>query len=246
MKAGVPVLITGASPQSIGEATACAVANGSPGLLILASRTASSMDAVTKLIHDQYPRVAVRTVVLDLANQASVREAAARVSGLTTSLDVLINNAGVSLSTKQISPDGIELTLATNHVGPFLLTNLLMPLLLESARTSKPGVTRIVNVSSSANLVSPFRFSDYNFVEGQTIPKNELPRKNLPDYLYEEHDGFPGMVAYGASKTANLLFTVALNQRLRASGIRSFGVNPGGRSSRIIPCHPALIGELIA
>lgn len=103
-----------------------------------------------------------------------------------------------------------------------------------------------MNVSSSANLVSPFRFSDFNFVEGQTIPEKELPRRNLPDYLYEERDGFPVMVAYRASKTANLLFTVSLNQRLRASGIRSFGVNPGSKSNRTIPFYPALIGELIA
>lgn len=107
--------------------------------MILASRTASRLDAVTKRIRDQYPRVAVRTVVLDLADQASVREAAARVRGLTTSLGVLINNAGVSLSRRRGSVDGIELTLATNHLGPFLLTNLLMPLLLEAARRSKPA-----------------------------------------------------------------------------------------------------------
>ncbi|CAJ2506994.1 Uu.00g081800.m01.CDS01 [Anthostomella pinea] len=225
---GKHILITGASPNSIGEATARAVAGRSPGLLILASRSAAKLSAVAGQIGEQHPHVTVRTVVVDLADQNSVREAATQIRGLTTRLDVLVNNAGVSLSRKQWSPDGngIELTFATNHVGPFLLTNLLLPILLEAARTNKPGDTRIVNVSSSAHVISPFRFSDYNF-EGKPLPQREQPRKNLPDHLYEQHDGFPGMVAYGASKTANILFSVALNERLLPSGIRSYAVNPG-------------------
>ncbi|KAH9900633.1 hypothetical protein F4778DRAFT_152637 [Xylariomycetidae sp. FL2044] len=230
---GRTVLITGTSPNSIGEATALAVARGAPALLILASRTQAKLRAVARRIHDEVLGSAgesivttVRTVVVDLASQRSVREAAARVRTLTSRLDVLINNAGVSLSTKQWSPDGVELTFATNHLGPFLLTRLLLPLLEEGARNGKPGATRVINVSSSAYLISPMRFSDYNF-EGKPLASDEQPRKNLPAHLYAEIDGFPGTIAYGVSKTANILFCVALNDRLGSRGIRSLAVYPG-------------------
>ncbi|KAI1502303.1 hypothetical protein F5X99DRAFT_379763 [Biscogniauxia marginata] len=227
------ILITGASPNSIGEATAHAVAGSNPGLLILASRTQAKLAAVAAHIQERHPTVTIQIVVLNLADQKSVREAAQKIKSLTNRLDVLINNAGVSLSRKQWSPDGIELTLATNHIGPFLLTNMLLPALLETARNSRTGATRIINVSSSAHMISPMRFGDYNF-EGKTLPQHEQPRRNLPEYLYETQGGFPGVVAYGASKTANILFTVALNERLRSSGIRSFAVNPGDVLSDLI------------
>ncbi|KAI5928660.1 hypothetical protein F4810DRAFT_705596 [Camillea tinctor] len=231
---GKHILITGASPNSIGEATAHAVAGSNPGLLILASRTRTKLATVAANIQENHPTVTIRTIVLNLADQTSVKEAAQQIRGVTNRLDVLINNAGVSLSRKQWSPDGIELTFATNHIGPFLLTNMLLPILLEAARDGEPGATRIINVSSSAHMISPMRFSDYNF-EGKTLlPQREQPRKNLPEHLYEKQGGFPGMVAYGASKTANVLFAVALNERLRSSGIRSFAVNPGDVLSDLI------------
>lgn len=228
----VLVLITGVSPNSIGETTALAIASGNPGLLILASRTESRLQEVARKIQDRRPGVMVHAVVIDLASQDSVREAAKRIRGLTSTLHILINNAGVSLSTKQWSPDGVELTFASNHLGPFLLTSLLIPTLFEAARKSQPGTTRIVNVSSSGHFVSPFRFSDYNF-EGKPLSPDEQPRRNLPKHIYEESDGFPGVIAYGSSKTANILFSVALNDRLGSKGIRSFAVDPGGKEAYI-------------
>ena len=215
------------SPNSIGEATALALASGGPSTLILASRSLSKVEAVARKVRDKSPSVVVHAVAVDLASQASVREAAARIRSLTPTLDVLINNAGISVATKQWSPDGFELTLATNHLGPFLLTGLLMPLLTAAVQENRPGATRIVNVTSTGNFVSPFRFSDYNF-EGKPLAPDEQPRRNLPKHIYQEYDGFPGVIAYGASKTANVLFSVALNDRLRSKGIRSFAVHPGG------------------
>ncbi len=179
-------------------------------------------------VKNSCPSVIVHTVVVDLASQDSVREAARRIGALTSTLHILINNAGINVSKKQWSVDGIELIFATNHLGPFLLTSLLIPVLAEAARNSQPGTTRIINVSSSAHFVSPFRFSDYNF-EGRPLPSDEQPRRNLPNYVYEENDGFPGTIAYGSSKTANILFSVALNSRLRSKGIRSLAVDPGGK-----------------
>lgn len=174
----------------------------------------------------------VKTVIVDLASQASVRAAAREVALLTDRVDILINNAGISFDRRQLSPEGIEMNLATNHVGHFLFTTLLIPLLVAAS----PGA-RVVNVSSSAHRISPMRFSDINFdndvdgpKQGQiAVPENERPHPKNPAWtMTRSADGFPGMVAYGASKTANILFTVELNRRLASRGVESFALHPGG------------------
>lgn len=171
----------------------------------------------------------VRIVVVDLASQVSVRAAASQVAGLTNHLDVLINNAGIGPYPREYSPEGIERTFATNHLGHFLLTTLLLPLLGPSAR--------VINVSSSAHQLSPVRFSDINFddeADGprkgrMAVPKEEQARPNLPAWVVERTpDGFPGMIAYGMSKSANILFTVGLKRRLASKGADSFALHPGG------------------
>ncbi|TPX10801.1 uncharacterized protein E0L32_008190 [Thyridium curvatum] len=229
---GKRVLITGASPNSLGEATALAIARSQPALLILASRTRSKLDAVaSRLVADGLlPSASVRTVELDLCSQASVRAAAAAVAGLTPRLDVLINNAGINTQHRRLSPEGVEATFATNHVGPFLLTTLLLPLLRAAAADAAavaPGETRIVNVSSDGHRLVPMRFSDYN-LEGKAALPDELPRsKALPDWFTKGGKGYSGVLAYNMSKTAAVLLTVGLKQRLRAQGIQSFAANPG-------------------
>lgn len=171
----------------------------------------------------------MKTIVVDLASQASVRAAASQVASLTDDLDVLINNAGISPSRRQFSPEGIERTFATNHVGHFLLTTLLLPIL-------SPG-GRVINVSSSAHRLSPVRFSDINFddeVDGpkkgkMNVPKDEQTHPKIPEWAaVAAPDGFRGTVAYGMSKCANVLFTVDLKRRLASRGVDSFAVHPGG------------------
>lgn len=244
------MLITGTSPKSLGEAAAVAVAKGKPALLILASRTPSKLEAVAKLVRETLgessatslspaplsdgqgnTKTVVATVLLDLASQASVRQAAKDIAALTDSLDVLINNAGVSLHTRQTSPEGIELTFATNHLGPFLLTTLLLPLLQKGATQSAIlGSTRVINVTSSGHAICPIRFSDLNF-EGKPIPAEERHSEKLPGWIVEEVDGYPGVLAYAMSKCANVLFTVALRERLLEEyGIDSFTSDPGRES----------------
>ena len=166
---------------------------------------------------------------MDLASQASVRAAADEVSRLTGRLDILVNNAGINNKDKQVSPEGIELTFATNHVGPFLLTRLLLPLLQAAAKEAKPGKTRIINTSSDGHRMSPMRFSDFNF-EGKPVPDDELPRKGLPSWVTTLVDGYSGVLAYMVSSCARVLFTVALKERLRNQGIESFAANPGSKS----------------
>jgi NAD(P)-dependent dehydrogenase (short-subunit alcohol dehydrogenase family) len=115
--------------------------------------------------------------MLDLASQASVRQAATHVSVLTDKIDVLINCAGINVKTRRLSPEGIELQFATNHAGHFLLTVVLLPLIEHAAESGVPGATRIVNVSSAGHAISPMRFSDFNFEPGRLVSPDELPRR---------------------------------------------------------------------
>lgn len=135
---------------------------------------------------------------LDLSSQQSVREFAAEILTNETKIDVLIHNSGcASTSVKKKSVDGIELTMATNHYGPFLLTHLLIDLLRKSAPA------RIVIVSSAYYKIA------------RVDLKNLNPVDTLPFYLYY------------VTKTANVMFGLELAKRLKGSGISVYCVNPG-------------------
>ncbi|RYP71958.1 hypothetical protein DL769_004563 [Monosporascus sp. CRB-8-3] len=108
-------------------------------------------------------------------------------------------------------------------------TTLLFPFLEAAARSSPPGSTRIINLSSNGHRVSPVRFHDYNF-EGKEIPEEERPPPNLPPAFAKVHnDSYMPTIAYAQSKTANVLFTVYLQKHLRYRGIASYAVHPGCR-----------------
>ncbi|KAL1619833.1 hypothetical protein SLS54_006431 [Diplodia seriata] len=231
------VLITGLTRNSLGEAAALAIAAQGPALLILASRTPANLDYVAREIASVRPSTAVATVQLDLLSQASVRRAAAAIRRLAPRLDVLVNNAGVMTRARRTSPEGVEAQFAINHVGPFLLTNLLVGLLVKAAEarggTEGEGEgpvasPRVVNVSSLGLRLSPVRFHDYN-VEGREVPPEERgpPDDKLPKQFVSEVDGYRGFTAYGQSKTANVLFAVALTQRLKSRGVVAYGLHPG-------------------
>ncbi|OMP87960.1 Short-chain dehydrogenase TIC 32, chloroplastic [Diplodia seriata] len=234
------VLITGLTRNSLGEAAALAIAAQGPALLILASRTPANLDYVAREIASVRPSTAVATVQLDLLSQASVRRAAGAIRRLAPRLDVLVNNAGVMTRARRTSPEGVEAQFAINHVGPFLLTNLLVGLLVAAAEArggtegegGEGGVMqaspRVVNVSSLGLRLSPVRFHDYN-VEGREVPPEERgpPDDKLPKQFVSEVDGYRGFTAYGQSKTANVLFAVALTQRLKSRGVVAYGLHPG-------------------
>lgn len=119
----------------------------------------------------------------------------------------------------------------TNHIGLFLLTNLLLPTVLKSTSKegAKTGQTRIVNLTSAGHRLSPVRFSDYNFQKSvQELPESERPPPGLPPALAPKgSETYNAFLAYGQSKTGNLLFSTELNRKLRERGVLSYAVHPG-------------------
>jgi len=233
---GKTILITGVNPKGLGGTMADALAPHAPKALVLASRTLAKVQEVIDQLKPRFPDVNYIAVPLDLSSQRSCREAASLVmsDAQIPVIDLVINNAGVmNVPDRRLSPDGIEIQFATNHIGHFLFTNLIMPKVVAAAKSNPKGVTRIVNVSSRGTVYGPVRFSDLNFEKSHdTLPQNERP-----DYAAMAQMGHPvdpkasytPMVAYAQSKTANILFSLALTERLYEKyGILSFGVHPGG------------------
>ncbi|KUI65206.1 Short-chain dehydrogenase TIC 32, chloroplastic [Cytospora mali] len=234
---GKTVVVTGISPAGIGASTALAIASQGPEALILASRTAHKLDHVAADIGQKYPSANVQKVTLDLSSLDSVREAAAQIDKLVDHVDVLINNAGVSSHTRDpIQTPGdtvVDLNFFTNHLGPFMLTNLLLPKLRAAANKqgASRGSTRIINLSSHGHQLSPIRFYDYQIhhyvYDG--VPDSQKPPKGLSDGFLRLNDGYPGFIGYGQSKTANILHATELTRRLVKKGdsIIALSVHPG-------------------
>lgn len=229
------VLVTGVAPEGVGEGTAVAFASQGPENLILVSRTPAKVEAVASSIRALYPEVHVKVVIMDLSSQASIRSAAAEVAGIIDTLDVLVNNAGATYRLRQWTAEKIEIQFGANHIGPFLFTKLLFPLLEAAAAANRNpsssiplGSTRIINLSSHGHRISPIRFHDYN-IENKEVPEEERPAPYVQGpFAKVEDDGYMSTVAYAQSKTANILFTVYLQRHLRDRGIASYAVHPGG------------------
>jgi NAD(P)-dependent dehydrogenase (short-subunit alcohol dehydrogenase family) len=233
---GRTILITGVNKKGIGYTTAESFASQSPSTLILAGRSPEKLQECINDLKTSYPNVDYRPLIVDLGSQNSVRKAGKEVLDWNDvpTIDIVINNAGImNIMTRSLTPEGIEITMATNHVGHFLLTNLLMPKLIAAAKSSPRGSVRIVNLASMGIHVCGVRFSDLTYEK----PAGEMPKPdeypNIPMFksynmpVTDETTYFP-TIAYGASKTAAVLFSVELNARLQEKyGIRSFAVNPG-------------------
>ncbi|MGA0555458.1 SDR family oxidoreductase [Larkinella sp. VNQ87] len=190
-------LITGAN-SGIGRITALELAKKGFNIIMLC-RSLEKARPVRQEIKQVSKTGHVDLVWCDLASQSSVIQAAREVNDRYDRLDVLVNNAGLYIDTEQYSPEGIELTFATNHLGPFLLTNLLLNLL------RKGHQPRIVTVSSEA----------HRWDRGFIFDELAKPRS------------YDGMKAYGASKLANILFARELADRLAGEGITSNSLHPG-------------------
>lgn len=209
---------------------AMALASQSPGLLVLASRTMLKINAVASKVKDQYPDVRLEMVEVDLASLASVREAADRIDKVVDKIDILINNAAVVMQTHERTKEGLEMQFGTNHVGPFLLTNLLMPRIIQAAdKSQSKGTTRIVNLTSAGHIISPVRFSDHNFTKRpEDLPEDERPMSR-PGLSFDPPPGktYVPFVAYGQSKTANVLMSLSISEKLAQEGVRSIATHPG-------------------
>lgn len=203
------------------------IAQHHPALLILASRTRSKIEEVISSARQIAPHVHIEAVTVDLSSQTSVRAAAQEILELAPKLDIVINNAGVNVMNHQLTPEGIEMHFGTNHIGLFLLTNWIFEKIRKGAiEAAHKGSTRIINVSSSGHRLSPIRFSDINF-EKTDVPVDESPPAGLPLAFYNPKVAFNPFVAYGQSKTANILFSRYLTDHLAEEGILSFSVHPG-------------------
>ncbi|MDQ3997003.1 MAG: SDR family NAD(P)-dependent oxidoreductase [Gemmatimonadota bacterium] len=200
-------LVTGAN-RGLGKATALGLARQGATVVVLgrdAKRIALASDDVRR--ESGNPDVSYQ--LLNLASLASVRDAAEQIGRRFGAIHVLVNNAGVNLARRTVSPDGFEMTLAINHLAPFLLTNLLLPLLLASAPS------RVVNVTSWFE-----RFGRIDF-----------------DDLHAERKRYGALGAYYQSKLANALFTYELAARLAGTGVTANCVDPGLVATDLLRDH---------
>ncbi|KAA8613696.1 FabG Dehydrogenase with different specificities related to short-chain alcohol dehydrogenase [Pyrenophora tritici-repentis] len=233
--AGKTVLITGVSPGGIGEAIARSFAHGGASLIIATGRSRTRVEETTRQIATEYPSTQFLNVVLNLVSLQSVRQAANEILGesLVKEIHIVVTNAGglFNSTERQLTIDGLEIHFGTNHLGHFLLVQLLLPKLLAAAKRNPYGATRIVAISSFASYFSPFRFSDYNFDGDRKLPIDEKPDwlavAKYFDSTAVETDRFSPILAYGQSKTANVLFVVQLNRLLSKQGIYAFAIHPG-------------------
>jgi NAD(P)-dependent dehydrogenase (short-subunit alcohol dehydrogenase family) len=190
---GKRVLITGAT-NGIGLAGAGELARRGAKLTIVARSEAKAADAVARIGGD------VHVLQADLSSQRSVRELAAQALDRYPQIDVLVNNAGAIYERRELTEDGIERTWATNHLAPFLLTELL----LDRIKASAPA--RIITTASDAH-------------KGATIPFGDLNAERS----YKAR----GFARYGQTKLANILFTAELARRLEGTGVTANCFHPG-------------------
>lgn len=189
------ILVTGAT-SGIGEVTARELARQGAHVVMLA-RSREKAERTQQAIIATTGNQQVDIVLADLSVMQQVRDVAAELHAKYPRLDVLVNNAGLMFGAeRELSADGYEMTLATNHLGPFLLTSLLLDLL------QKSPAARIVNVASMA-----YRFS-----------------KPTLDDLQSERDYSP-VWEYGNTKLWNIMFTQELAARLRAHDIANVTTN---------------------
>jgi NAD(P)-dependent dehydrogenase (short-subunit alcohol dehydrogenase family) len=200
---GKVCLVTGAS-SGIGRETALGLAKLGATVILLC-RDVARGEAARDDIRMRSGNADVALLCVDLASQRSIRAGAVECMAKWPILHVLVNNAGISSARRIVSEDGYELTLAVNHLGPFLLTNLLLPAL----RAGAPS--RVVNVTSRLERMGRIDFEDLQSARH-----------------------YNGLRAYARSKLANVLFTYELAERLRGAGITANCVHPGGVATNIV------------
>ncbi|WP_285711394.1 SDR family NAD(P)-dependent oxidoreductase [Erythrobacter oryzae] len=195
---GRTVFVTGAN-SGLGQETARAMASRGAEV-ILAGRDQGKLDESVAAIKADHPKAQLETLTVDLTSLENIRAATSRARQRFHKIDILINNAGVMATPFSHTHDGFEMQIGTNHFGHFALTGELFPLI------ERGHLKRIVNLSSRGHHFAPVDFDDPFF----------------------ERRAYDPWIAYGHSKTANVLFSVGLEQRYAVLGIHAYAVHPGG------------------
>lgn len=185
--------------------------------VILACRNLQKAEEAKSKIVNEYPKAQIKSMKIDVSSLRKVREFADQFQSQYKKLDLLINNAGIMMSPYKVTEDGFENQLATNYIGHFALTGLLLPLL-----TGTPG-SRIVTLSSLSYKWAEIQFDDFHAQKGYSRRK-----------------------AYGQSKRACLMFAFELQRRLSAAGYDTLSVaaHPGLAKTNLDQYFPALIRPL--
>ena len=208
---GKRVVVTGAS-RGIGRETALAIGRMGADISLVV-RDEARGNTVAEEVRALGAEVDV--FVADLSSMADIRRMAEGLLAKHDRIDVLVNNAGALLMDRQVTKDGYEATFATNHLGYFLLTELL----LDAVKKAPAG--RIVNVASDAHHRGTIDFGD----------------------LMSEK-GYAGWRAYGASKLANILFTSELARRIEGTGVTANSLHPGVIASGFALNNKGIVGTL--
>jgi NAD(P)-dependent dehydrogenase (short-subunit alcohol dehydrogenase family) len=211
---GKIAIVTG-SNTGIGKETARGLAKLG-ATVILACRDMTKAQAARDDIARTTGRDDVKAMALDLGSKASIRAFVAQFKASYDRLDVLVNNAGVWSNARRTTADGFESTFGVNHLGTFLLTNELLPLL----RASAPS--RVVVLSSALHYRGHMDWDDLQF----------------------ERRSYSGTGAYNQSKLANVLFTLALARRLEGTGVTVNAVHPGVVATELTRDYPKLLMKL--
>jgi retinol dehydrogenase 14 len=209
---GKTVLITGAT-SGIGRATALGLAKMGADLAIIGRDRVRTEDAAQEIRASGGGRVDL--FIADLSSQSEVRKLAEELLQSLARIHVLINNVGGYFDTRHVTVDGLERTFALNHLAPFLLTNLLLEKLKQSASA------RVVTVSSNAQATGRIDFSD---LQGER--------------------SYSGARAYSQSKLANVLFSYELARRLKDTSVTANALHPGVVSTSFGAEDPATVQRI--
>ncbi len=212
---GKVAIITGAN-IGIGYETALALVQKDVEV-ILACRNLKKAEEAKQTIINEYTKAKINCMKVDVSSLRAVREFATQFQKQYDRLDLLINNAGIMMSPYKLTEDGFEDQLATNYLGHFALTGLLLPLL-----TCTPG-SRVVTLSSLSYKWAEIQFNDLNAQKGYSRRK-----------------------AYGQSKRACLIFAYELHRRLSAAGYSTLSVaaHPGLSKTNLDQYFPAFVRPL--
>jgi NAD(P)-dependent dehydrogenase (short-subunit alcohol dehydrogenase family) len=224
-QAGKVAIVTGGN-SGIGFQTALALAKKDVEVILACRDLQKGREAKSNIVNE-YSDARITCIKIDLSSLREVGEFVKHIQKQYNKLDLLINNAGIMMSPYKVTEDGFENQLATNYIGHFALTGLLLPLL-----TNTPG-SRVVTLSSLSYKWAEIQFEELRarkgYFEGSDARKSYSRRK-----------------AYGQSKRACLIFAYELQRRLSAAGYStlSVAVHPGLSKTNLDQYFPALIRPL--